>query len=113
MTPKNHAQVIGHVGSDPKIITSPNGTKIANLSIATTEKYKNANGDRVESTEWHSIIAFGVRAELIEKYVNKGSQILVSGKLQTRDYLDKDGKKTYRTEIICNELMFLDKTKNG
>jgi single-strand DNA-binding protein len=105
---KNRVQLIGHVGQDPEV-KSINDKKVANLTLATNEHYTNAKGEKVEQTEWHKITAWGKTAELIEKYVVKGKEIAIEGKLSHRSYDDKDGNKRYVTEILVNELLLLGK----
>ena len=107
-TLRNKVQLIGHVGQDPEV-KSINDKKVANLTLATNEHYTNANGEKVEQTEWHKITAWGKTAELIEKYVVKGKEIAIEGKLSHRSYDDKDGNKRYVTEILVNEMLLLGK----
>lgn len=106
-TLSNRVQLIGHLGNDPEIITLDNGKKLAKLSLATNEQYKNANGEKVKNTHWHNVIAWNKTAEIIEEYVKKGDRIAVDGKLSSRSYDDKEGNKKYITEIICNEVVLL------
>ena len=107
---KNRVQLIGHVGQEPEIKNLENG-KLANLSIATNENFTNAKGERVEQTEWHRITAWGKTSEIIEKYVSKGNEIAIEGKLSHRSYEDKDGIKRYVTEIVANEILLLGGNK--
>ncbi|BCY27939.1 single-stranded DNA-binding protein [Flavobacterium okayamense] len=104
---KNRVQLIGHVGQEPEIKNLEGGKKLANISIATNEVYYKDNGDKVEKTEWHRVTAWGKTAEIIEKYVTKGKEIAIDGKLTTRNYDDKDGVKRYITEIVANEVLLL------
>jgi single-strand DNA-binding protein len=106
---RNRVQLIGNVGNDPEIKTLENGRKLANLSIATNEKYTNDKGEKVEQTEWHRVTAWGKTAEIIEKYVAKGKEVAVEGKLTHRSYDDKNGEKRYVTEVIVNEILLLSK----
>ena len=106
---KNSVQLIGHVGQEPEIKNLEGGKKLANLSIATNEVYYRENGDKVEKTEWHRITAWGKTAEIIEKYVTKGREIGIEGKLTHRSYDDKNGEKRYVTEIVANEVLLLGK----
>ena len=108
-TLRNKVQLIGNLGNDPEIIALESGKKLAKFSIATNESYKNAQGEVVKNTEWHNVIAWGKTAEIIEKYLAKGSEVAVEGKLTTRSYEDKEGVKRYVTEINCNELLMLGK----
>ncbi len=104
---RNKVQLIGHVGNDPEIKNFETGKKRANLNIATNEVYKNDKGEKVEETQWHKVIAWGHTAEVIEKYVTKGKEIALEGKLVHRSYDDKNGEKRYITEVIANELLLL------
>lgn len=106
---KNRVQLIGHVGQEPEIKTLEAGKKVASLSIATNEVYYKDNGDKVEKTEWHRVTAWGKTAEIIEKYVTKGKEVGIEGKLTNRTYDDKDGVKRYITEIVANEILLLGK----
>ena len=106
---KNLVQLIGHVGQEPEIKNLEAGKKLANISIATNEVYYRENGDKVEKTEWHRVTAWGKVAEIIEKYVTKGKEIAIEGKLKHRRYDDKDGNKRYVTEIVANEILLLSK----
>ncbi|ASV29839.1 single-stranded DNA-binding protein [Maribacter cobaltidurans] len=106
---KNKVQLIGNLGQDPEIITMDNGTKLAKFSLATTESYKNAKGEKVDDTQWHNIVAWGKTAEIVENYLLKGKQVAVEGKLTHRSYETKEGERRYITEIRCNELLMLGK----
>jgi single-strand DNA-binding protein len=106
-TLKNQVQLIGHVGQDPEIKNFEGEKKLASLSIATKDSYKNDKGEKVEETQWHRISAWGKTAELIEKYVTKGKEIAVQGKLTHRSYDDKNGDKKYVTEVVVSELVLL------
>ncbi|MEL1255595.1 single-stranded DNA-binding protein [Flavobacterium sp. DGU38] len=106
---KNKVQLIGNVGNDPEIKTLESGKKLAHLRIATNEKYTNDKGEKVEQTEWHRVTAWGKTAEIIEKYVVKGKEIAVEGKLTHRSYDDKNGEKRYVTEVVVNEILLLNK----
>ncbi len=106
---KNKVQLIGNVGNDPEIKNLEGGKKLAHLTIATNDSYKNEKGERVEQTEWHRVIAWGKTAEIIEKYVTKGKEVAIEGKLTHRSYEDKNGEKRYVTEVVVNELLMLGK----
>ena len=106
---RNKVQLIGHVGQEPEIKTFEGGKKVANLTIATNEVYYKENGDKVENTEWHRNSAWGKTAAIIEKYVTKGKEIAIEGKLTHRSYDDKDGNKRYITEVMVNELVLMSK----
>jgi len=105
---KNKVQLIGHVGQEPEI-KNFDGKKLANISIATNEVYTNQKGEKVEQTTWHRVTAWGKTAEIIEKYVNKGKEVAIEGKLSNRSYDDKDGNKRYVTEVIANEILLIGK----
>ena len=106
---KNRVQLIGHVGQEPEVKTFDGGKKVANITIATNDYYTNDKGEKVENTEWHRITAWGKTAELIEKYVVKGKEIAIEGKLTHRSYDDKEGNKRYVTEVVVNEILLLSK----
>ncbi|MFM9826158.1 single-stranded DNA-binding protein [Flavobacterium sp.] len=106
---KNRVQLIGHVGQDPEIKNLDGGKKVANFTIATNDSYKNENGEKVEQTEWHKVVAWGKTAEIIEKYVTKGKEIAIEGKLTHRSYDDKNGEKRYITEVVANDVLLLGK----
>jgi len=106
-TLRNQVQLIGHVGQEPEIKTFEGDKKLANLSVATNEVYKNDKGEKVEETQWHRITAWGKTAEIIEKYVTKGKEVAIQGKLVHRSYDDKNGDKKYVTEIVVSDLILL------
>jgi single-strand DNA-binding protein len=106
-TLRNKVQLIGNLGNNPEIITLESGKKLAKFSVATNETFKNSEGEKVQNTEWHNIVAWNKTADIIEKYLEKGSEIAIEGKLTSRSYDDKDGNKRYITEVICNELLMM------
>ncbi|MDG4715061.1 single-stranded DNA-binding protein [Winogradskyella marincola] len=106
---KNKVQLIGNLGNDPEIINLESGKMLAKFSIATNESYKNANGEKVTDTQWHNIVAWGKTAQIVEKFVSKGKEVAIEGKLTTRSWQDKDGIKRYITEVVCHELLMLGK----
>ena len=106
---KNKVQLIGHLGKDPEIINLESGKMLAKFSLATNESYKNAHGEKVTDTQWHNIVAWGKTAQIVEKFVSKGKEVAIEGKLTTRSWKDKDGMKRYVTEVVCNELLMLSK----
>lgn len=108
MSSLNKAMLIGRLGQDPGIRYTQSNTAVANFSIATSQRYKDRNGDQQETTEWHRIVAWGRLAEIIQEYVKKGSLIYVEGPLQTREWEDKDGVKKYTTEIKALSMQMLD-----
>ena len=105
----NHVHLIGHLGKDPESQYLPTGTMVAKFSIATTEKRK----DKDPITEWHAIVCFGKLAEICSEYLKKGSLVYVEGKIQTRSWDDKGGKKRFKTEILINTMKMLDKKKGN
>ena len=106
-TLRNKVQLIGNLGKAPEIITLDSGKKLAKFSIATNETYKNAQGEKVTDTQWHNVIAWNKTAEIVEKYLDKGKEIAIEGKVTSRSYDDKDGNKRYITEVVCDELVML------
>ena len=106
---KNSVQLIGYLGQDPEIVNLESGSKLAKFSIATSDSYKNAQGEKVEDTQWHNVVAWGKTAEIVENYLVKGKQVAVEGKLIHRSYETKEGEKRYISEIKCNELLMLGK----
>ncbi len=107
---RNRVQLIGHLGQEPKLVAYDSGKKRMSVSIATNEVYKNAKGEKVNDTQWHNVVAWGKNAENFVKYLKKGSEVALNGKLVHRNYEDKDGNKKYTTEVIVDEYMFLDKS---
>jgi len=108
-TLRNKVQLIGNLGQDPEIINLESGKKLARFTLATNESYKNSKGEKITDTQWHQVVAWGKTADIIEKYVLKGKEVAVEGKLTTRTWEDKDGMKRYTTEVVCNELLMLGK----
>ena len=104
---RNRVQLIGNLGTDPEVINLESGRKLAKFPLATNDSYKNAKGDLIKETEWHNIIAWGKTADIVEKFLVKGKEVAVEGKLTSRSYEDKEGVKRYVTEITCNELLML------
>lgn len=109
MNIKNNCQLIGHLGSDPEVKNLDGGKKVANFSIATSESWKNENGEKQEQTQWHSLCAWNGLAGTIEKYLKKGSHIAVNGKITYQNYEGKDGVKRKSTIIVVNDFLMLDK----
>jgi single-strand DNA-binding protein len=109
----NKVMLIGHLGADPELKYTPAGIPVASFRIATNESYKDQEGNLVPRTEWHNIVAWRKSAELLNEYVRKGSKIYIEGRLQTRNWEDKDGAKRYMTEIVVDDFMFLDSKGNG
>jgi single-strand DNA-binding protein len=109
---RNKVQLIGNLGAAPEIKTLEGGKKMARFSIATNESYKNAKGEKVTETQWHNLVAWGKVADIAEKYLTKGKEVVIEGKLVSRSYNDKEGSKKYITEVQVNELLLIgEKTK--
>lgn len=106
---KNKVQLIGHVGQEPEVKTFGEGKKVTTITLATNESYTNSKGEKVEETQWHKVKAWGKVADIIEKYVTKGKEILIEGKLTYSDYVDKDGIKRYVTEVVASDILLLGK----
>lgn len=113
MASVNKAILIGHLGRDPEMRYMPSGDAICNVSIATTENFKDKSGQKVERTEWHRVNAFGRLAEIMGEYLKKGSQVYIEGRIQTRKYTDKDGVEKYSTEIVVREMKMLGSAPGG
>ena len=105
----NKVFLIGRLGRDPEIRSTSSGQDVANFTIATDESYIATSGEKIEKTEWHKVVAWGATAEIIEKYVTKGLQIGIEGKLSHRTYDDKNGEKRFITEVVVNEVLLLGK----
>ena len=105
----NKAILIGYVGNDPEVRYIDSGIPVCNFRLATSEVYKNRNGERITSTEWHNIVLWRGLAEVAEKYVKKGTQLYIDGRIRTRSWDDKDGNKRYTTEIIGDNMQLLGK----
>lgn len=108
----NKAEIIGRLGQDPDIRHTQSGTAVANISMATNHSVKQ-DGEWVEATEWHRIVVWGKLAEACAEYLSKGSQAYISGRLQTRSWEDKDGVKRWATEIVAQDVIFLDSKGQG
>ena len=107
-TLKNSVHLIGRLGNEPQVKTFDSGKKMASFSLATNETYLNNKGEKVEDTQWHNIVVWGKKADIVEKYLNKGSEVALEGKLVNRSY-ESNGEKKYITEINLNELLMLGK----
>ncbi len=103
----NKVTLIGNLGADPETRFTQDGTCVCNIRLATTEKYKNRNGEQVEKTEWHRVVLWGRLGEIANQYLKKGSQVYIEGKIETRKWQDKDGQDRYTTEIRANEMKML------
>lgn len=104
---KNKVQLIGNLGQEPAIRITETGKKLARFSVATNDLYRNSQGERIRETLWHTVIAWGRLAEIAEKYLTKGKEVAVAGKLVHREYTDKSGSRRFITEIVLNELLML------
>lgn len=108
---KNKVQLIGNLGMSPEVKEFEKGKKLAKFSLATNESYYDAKGDKVTDTQWHNLIAWGKTAERVEKYLDKGMEVALEGKLVNRSYEDSTGNKRYVTEIVLNEFVMLGSKK--
>jgi single-strand DNA-binding protein len=113
MASVNKVILVGNVGRDPEIRYMPSGDAMANLSLATTDTWKDKNGEKQEKTEWHRVVIFGKTAEVAGQYVKKGSQIYIEGRLQTRKWTDKEGQEKYSTEIVADRMQMLGSRGGG
>jgi single-strand DNA-binding protein len=105
---KNYVHLLGNVGDDPKVTELDGGKKVARFSLATHETYKDRKGEKQQSTDWHTVVAWGKTAEIIEKYAHKGKQVAVVGKLKSRTYTEpKEGNERYVTEVVADEILLL------
>ncbi|MFZ2300629.1 MAG: single-stranded DNA-binding protein [Gallionella sp.] len=109
----NKVILIGHLGKDPEVRYMPNGEAVANVSIATSENWKDKSGEKQEKTEWHNLVFYKRLAEIVGEYLKKGSQIYVEGRLQTRKWQTKEGQDRYTTEIVVNEMKMLGGKSSG
>jgi single-strand DNA-binding protein len=110
----NKVFLLGNVGKDPEIRTTPGGMMVGNLTLATSDRTKDPQGNWQDRTEWHNLVTFGRTAEIVRDYVKKGSKLFIEGKIQTRSWDDKEsGQKRYRTEIIVNDLSLLSGREEG
>ncbi len=109
----NKVILVGNLGQDPSLRYTASGTAVCNFSIATTESYKDKDGNRQEKTEWHSIVAWRQLAEICGKYLVKGKQVYIEGKLQTRKWQDRDGNDRYSTEIVADQMQMLGRAGEG
>lgn len=112
MSKTNKVQLIGNVGQKPKLVGTNAESSALIFSMATHDQYKDQQGVKQKRTEWHNVVAFGKVAGLIQQFVDQGSHVMVEGRLQTRNYIDKEGVSRYATEIICEEILFLSSNKS-
>ena len=108
----NKVELLGNLGQDAEIRTTTNGTTVASFSLATTESYKNTNGDWVDNTTWHNVVLYKP-SEHVQKNLKKGSKLFVEGKISKRDYDNKDGNKVYVTEVIARDIILLDNNSSS
>ena len=106
---RNSVRLIGNLGAAPEVKNLDKGNKVAKLVLATNETRTNEKGEKIQDTQWHNLVVWGKTAEIAEKYLNKGSEIAIEGKLTNRSYNDKEGVKRYITEIVVNDFLMLDK----
>ena len=106
-TLRNKVQLIGNIGNEPKITNLESGNKVVRFSMATNEYYRNAQGEKVQSTQWHYVVAWDKKADIIEQYTHKGKEIAIEGKLISRSYTNEMGVKCYVTEIVASEILLL------
>ena len=113
MASVNKAILIGNLGKDPEVRYMPSGEAIANITLATTDTWKDKSGEKQERTEWHRVSFFGRQAEVVGEYLKKGSQIYVEGRIQTRKWQDKEGQDRYTTEIVADRMQMLGSKSSG
>ncbi len=108
---RNKVQLIGNLGNNPEVKELKKGVKLARFSVATNEKFRNSEGKSVTETQWHQIVAWGKNAVLAEKYLEKGRTVAIEGKLTYRSYTGKDGQNRYLTEIVADQIVFLQSNR--
>ncbi len=108
----NKAIILGNLGGDPEVRYAASGAAVANFTVATSERWKDQQGQPQESTEWHRIVAFGRLGEICGEYLAKGSKVYIEGRIQTRQWEDKDGNKRYTTEIVAHTVKFIEAKKS-
>lgn len=108
----NKVLLLGNVGKDPEIKTTPSGQQVASFSLATSRRWKDRDGNKQEKTEWHNVVVWGKQAEVVAQYVTKGKTLFVEGRIETRSW-EKDGAKQYRTEIICENFQMVGGRAEG
>ena len=113
MASLNKIFLIGNLGKDPEIRTTTSGLSVATFSLATSEKFKNKNGEMEERTEWHNVVLWGKLAEIAKEYLNKGKSVYIEGRLQTRKWQDRDGKDRWSTEIVGDRMQMLSSKKDN
>ena len=113
MSGVNKVILVGNLGADPDLRHTPSGTAVSNLRLATTEVFSNREGEKNKRTEWHRVVAFGRLAEICNQYLKKGRQVYIEGRLQTREWEDKNGDKRYTTEIVATNMVMLGSRGEG
>ena len=113
MASVNKVILVGRLGKDPEVRYMPNGEAVANVTLATSETWKDKTGEKQEKTEWHRVTFYRKLAEIVGEYLKKGSMVYVEGRLETRKWTDKEGKERYTTEIIANEMQMLSSRTGG
>jgi len=109
----NKVMLIGNLGKDPEVRTTTTGQRVANFSLATSRSWTGQDGQRQEKTEWHSIVVWGKLVDICEKYLQKGKQVYIEGRIETRSWQDKEGQTRYKTEIICDQMTMLGRAGLG
>jgi single-strand DNA-binding protein len=109
----NKAIIVGNLGADPEIRYTQSGSPVASFNVATTERWRDQEGNQQESTEWHKIVAWRKLAEICGEYLHKGSRVYIEGKIQTRKWQDQSGNDRYTTEIVAREMKMLDRRESG
>ena len=112
MSGVNKVILIGNLGKDPEVRYLDNGVAVANISLATSESYKNKEGERITQTEWHDVVLWRGLAEVAEKFLKKGSSVYIEGKLKTNKWVDKDENNRYKTEVLADKLTMLGKSNS-
>lgn len=107
MSGVNKVILVGRLGADPEVRVLESGTKVSSIRLATSERYKDRNGNQQESTEWHNVVLWRGLADITEKYLKKGDQVYIEGRIKTRKWTDKDGNDRYSTDIVANEMTML------
>ena len=106
---RNRVQLIGRLGQDPEVKRLESGKTVAKMNLATNDSYRDGQGNRVEDTQWHNLVLWGNQAEIAEKFLNKGKEVAIDGRLVHRTYDDKEGKKRFITEVVVNEIVMIGK----
>ena len=109
----NKVILIGNLGKDPEVRSTTSGQRVANFSLATSRSGKGQDGQRQEKTEWHSIVVWGKLVDICEKYLQKGKQVYIEGRIETRSWQDKEGQTKYKTEVICEQMTMLGRAGTG